>query len=304
MPAGPAILVERLTKSYGRRRAVDDLSFRVEAGEAFALLGPNGAGKTTTIEILEGYRSPDAGMVRVLGADPRRGAREVKPKIGVMLQEGGLYPGIRVEEAVRLFAAFYPNSGDPGGVLEVTGLTEHRRSVVRRLSGGLKQRLNLALALVGRPQVLFLDEPTAGMDARARADTLATLRALKEGGATIMLTTHLLEEAEALADRVAIIDRGTLAGLGTPGSLGEAGSGLTFRLERAIDPAALTEALGVPVTPLRATSYALESAPTPELLAALAARLADDHVLLVELSSGRGTLAEAFLRLTQPGGGE
>jgi ABC-2 type transport system ATP-binding protein len=304
VPAGPAILVEGLIKSYGRRRAVDDLSFTVEAGEAFALLGPNGAGKTTTIEILEGYRTPDAGTVRVLGIDPRRGAREVKPRIGVMLQEGGLYPGIRVEEAVRLFAAFYPNPGDPGGVLEMTRLTEHRRSVVRRLSGGLKQRLNLALALVGRPDVLFLDEPTAGMDARARADTLGTLRALKGEGATIMLTTHLLEEAEALADRVAIIDRGRLAGLGTPGSLGADSPGLTFRLERAIDPAALTAALGVPVTALGGAAYALDSAPTPRLLAALATRLAEEQVLLIELSSGRGSLAEAFLRLTRPGGGE
>ena len=214
-----AIQVAGLEKHYGGTHAVDGLSFDVERGEVFGLLGPNGAGKTTTVEILEGYRTPDAGTVRVLGLDPIRQGRELKPRIGVMLQEGGLYPGLRPLELLRLFAAYYDDPEDPEAMLEVVGLRDTAATPVRRLSGGQAQRLSLACALVGKPQVLFLDEPTAGMDPHARATTWQLVRDLRDRGVTVLLTTHAMDEAEHLCDRVAIIAGGKLAALGTPAEL-------------------------------------------------------------------------------------
>ncbi|HMC80868.1 MAG TPA: ABC transporter ATP-binding protein, partial [Acidimicrobiia bacterium] len=166
-----AVAVDGLKKAYGANLAVDGLSFTVERGEVFGLLGPNGAGKTTTVETLEGYRAPDAGTARVLGLDPIRDHAALTPRIGVMLQEGGLYPGIRPMEALRLFAAYYDDHEDPDGMLDLVGLRPAAGTLVRRLSGGQKQRLSLALALVGKPAVVFLDEPTAGMDPHARLTT-------------------------------------------------------------------------------------------------------------------------------------
>ncbi len=201
---GVAIAVRRLVKSYSGRRAVDDLSFDVIAGECFALLGPNGAGKTTTIEILEGYRAPDAGTVRVLGLDPQRQGPQLKRRIGLMLQESGIYPAIQVGEALRLFASYYPNPADPLALLRLVGLEDAARTRYRQLSGGQKQRLSLALALVGRPELVFLDEPTTGMDPQARLATWEIVRSLKQTGVTVVLTTHFMDEAERLADRVAL----------------------------------------------------------------------------------------------------
>src|SRR6478752_7231570 len=176
VPGNEAIVVDNLTKTYGSRKVVDQLQFTVHRGEVFALLGPNGAGKTTTVETLEGYRVPDAGSVRVLGLDPTAEGPALRARIGVMLQEGGLYPGVRPLEALRLFAAFYPDPDDPDRLLDLVGLRDAAGTYVRRLSGGQCQRLNLALAMVGRPEVLFLDEPTAGMDPRARATTWQLVR--------------------------------------------------------------------------------------------------------------------------------
>ena len=210
----PAVVVDGLTKGYDGQLAVDGLSFTVDRGEVFGLLGPNGAGKTTTVETLEGYRKPDGGAVRVLGLDPIRERRRLVPRIGVMLQDGGLYPGIRPLEALRLFAAYYENHESPDVLLELVGLRPMAGKVVRRLSGGQKQRLSLALALVGRPEVVFLDEPTAGMDPHARLTTWEVITGLKERGATVILTTHAMDEAERLCDRVAIIDGGRLVALG------------------------------------------------------------------------------------------
>src|SRR5258705_2315206 len=193
-----AIEVAGLEKHYGDRRAVDGITLRIPRGEVFGLLGPNGAGKTTTVETLEGYRRPDAGTVGVLGLDPQRDGTSLRPRIGVMLQEGGLYPGVRPLEALRLFAAFYPDPDDPERLLELVGLGDVAGTYVRRLSGGECQRLSLALALVGRPEVLFLDEPTAGMDPRARATTWDLVRGLRDAGTTVVLTTHHMDEAEQL----------------------------------------------------------------------------------------------------------
>ncbi len=214
-----AIHVAGLEKHYGATRAVDGLSFDVARGEVFGLLGPNGAGKTTTVEILEGYRTPDAGTVRVLGLDPIKQGRELKPRIGVMLQEGGLYPGLKPLELLRLFAAYYDEPEDPEAMLDVVGLRDTAATPVRRLSGGQAQRLSLACALIGKPQVLFLDEPTAGMDPHARATTWQLVRDLRAREVTVLLTTHAMDEAEQLCDRVAIIAGGKLAALGSPAEL-------------------------------------------------------------------------------------
>src|SRR3954471_3205803 len=214
-----AIEVAGLEKRYGDRRAVDGISLRIAPGEVFGLLGPNGAGKTTTVETLEGYRAPDGGSVRVLGLDPQADGPELRPRIGVMLQEGGLYPGVRPLEALRLFAAFYPNPDDPERLLDLVGLREASGTYVRRLSGGECQRLSLALALIGRPEVVFLDEPTAGMDPRARATTWDLIRELRDAGTTVVLTTHHMDEAEQLCDRVGIVHHGRLVAYGSPSEL-------------------------------------------------------------------------------------
>ena len=174
MNSAHAIDVTALEKRYGATRAVDGLSFTIDTGEVFGLLGPNGAGKTTTVEILEGYRRADAGDVRVLGVDPWRDGAQLRPKIGVMLQDGGLYPGIRPLEALQLFASYYDDPDDPDRLLDVVGLRDSEQTLVRRMSGGQQQRLSLALALIGRPSLVFLDEPTAGMDPRARADDVGS----------------------------------------------------------------------------------------------------------------------------------
>src|SRR6266496_2612243 len=188
IPADTAIVVENFTKSYGLNRVVDELQFTVRRGEIFALLGPNGAGKTTTIETLEGYRKPDNGRVFVLGLDPIRESQKLKPQIGVMLQQDGLYPGLTVREVLRLFVGYYKHAQDIDHLLEHVGLTTSAKTRCRRLSGGQKRRLALAVALVGNPTLVFLDEPTAGMDPQARLATWEIVRDLKRGGATIMLT--------------------------------------------------------------------------------------------------------------------
>ncbi|HUV09902.1 MAG TPA: ABC transporter ATP-binding protein [Acidimicrobiia bacterium] len=302
--ATPAIEVVGIEKHYGAVRAVDDLSLRVEVGEVFGILGPNGAGKTTTVEILEGYRAPDRGTVRVLGLDPIADGAAVRPKIGVMLQEGGIAPGIRPLEVLRLFAAFYDDADDPERLLELVGLADSRATYVRRLSGGQRQRLSLALALVGRPRLLFLDEPTAGMDPHARATTWDLIRSLRADGVTVVMTTHGMDEAEQLCDRLAIVDRGQLVALGTPTELTSAAavSEARFTAIPGLAVARLASMLGLgadAVTEVRAGEYVLATEATPEVVADLACWLRDEGVRLGELQTGRRTLEEVFLRLTR-----
>jgi ABC-2 type transport system ATP-binding protein len=299
----PAVVVDGLTKGYDGQLAVDGLSFTVDRGEVFGLLGPNGAGKTTTVETLEGYRKPDGGAVRVLDLDPIRERRRLVPRIGVMLQDGGLYPGIRPLEALRLFAAYYENHESPDVLLDLVGLRPMAGKVVRRLSGGQKQRLSLALALIGRPEVVFLDEPTAGMDPHARLTTWEVITGLKERGATVILTTHAMDEAERLCDRVAIIDGGGLVALGTPGDLTRsAGGGETlFTAAPGLDTAGLAGALllsPAAVVESKPGEYVVHAASSPELVAALTAWLRDQGVALGDLRAGRRTLEEVFLQVT------
>ena len=298
-----AVAVDGLKKAYGANLAVDGLSFTVEAGEVFGLLGPNGAGKTTTVETLEGYRKPDAGTALVLGLDPIRDHSALTPRIGVMLQEGGLYPGIRPLEALRLFAAYYADHEDPETLLDIVGLRPVAGTLVRRLSGGQKQRLSLALALVGKPAVVFLDEPTAGMDPHARLTTWEVVLGLKARGATVILTTHAMDEAERLCDRVAIIDGGHLVALGTPGDLTRsAGGGETrFTADPGLDTADLAAALVLApaaVAESKPGEYVVHAAPSPELVATLTAWLRDHGVALGDLRAGRRTLEEVFLQVT------
>ena len=305
-PTAPAIEIRALEKHYRETRAVDGLSLEVAAGEVFGLLGPNGAGKTTTVEILEGYRRPDAGEVRVLGLDPWRDGAALRPQVGVMLQDGGLYPGIRPLEALRLFAAFYEDPDDPERLLQLVGLDGARRTLVRRLSGGQQQRLSLALALVGRPTLVFLDEPTAGMDPHARATTWSLVRELRDAGVTVLLTTHAMDEAEQLCDRVGIVDHGRLVACGSPRELVQGASDERTRFAAApgLDRVAMAEAIGVAVdvvAEVRDGEYVVDGALSPVMVAQLTAWLAMQDVTLRELRAGAPSLEELFLRLT--GGG-
>jgi len=298
-----AIEVAGLEKRYGDRRAVDGISLRIPKGQVFGLLGPNGAGKTTTVETLEGYRTPDAGTVRVLGLDPRADGPSLRPRIGVMLQEGGLYPGVRPLEALRLFAAFYPDADDPDRLLDLVGLREVAGTYVRRLSGGECQRLSLALALVGRPEVLFLDEPTAGMDPRARATTWSLVRELRDAGTTVVLTTHHMDEAEHLCDRLAIIDHGRIVTEGSPSDITNVGvHDLRFSTTAGLDLPALAAGLSLGADAVgeeRPGRYMIRAAMTPELVADLAVWLRDKGYGLTELRTERATLEEVFLQLTR-----
>ncbi|MFI5053186.1 MAG: ABC transporter ATP-binding protein [Acidimicrobiia bacterium] len=301
-----AIEVAALEKRYGSTRAVDGVTLSIATGEVFGLLGPNGAGKTTTVEILEGYRRADAGEVRVLGVDPWRDGASLRPRIGVMLQEGGLYPGIRPLEALQLFASYYDDPDDPERLLELVGLTDSRQTLVRRMSGGQQQRLSLALALVGRPSLVFLDEPTAGMDPHARATTWAMIRELRDRGTTVVLTTHAMDEAEHLCDRVGIIDHGRLVALDTPADLTTraAADETTFAAAPGLDVSSLAVALGLePMTvrEVRPGEYLVDTTATPALVASLAAWLCDRGVLVSELRAGRRSLEDVFLRLTGEG---
>jgi ABC-2 type transport system ATP-binding protein len=297
-----AIDVAALEKRYGTVQAVDGLTFSIAVGEVFGLLGPNGAGKTTTVEILEGYRRADAGSVRVLGVDPWRDGRRLRPQIGVMLQEGGLYPGIRPLEALRLFASYYDDPDDPDRLLDLVGLRDAEHTLVRRMSGGQQQRLSLALALVGRPSLVFLDEPTAGMDPHARVTTWALIRELRDRGATVVLTTHAMDEAEQLCDRVGIVHHGQLVAYGTPSELTtSAAADLRFSTIAGLDLDKLAHAVDLPperVQEPRAGQYVIDEPATPRLVAALTAFLDDQDVLITELRVGRGTLEDVFLRLT------
>ena len=299
-----AIEVRDLVKAYHGRAVVNGLSFSVQNGEVFALLGPNGAGKTTTIEILEGYRRADAGAVRVLGLDPSRQGALLKPRTGLMLQQGGLFPQITTREALRLFAAFYPDAEDPDALLDQLQLGEVAGTRFRQLSGGQKQRLSLGLALVGRPQLVFLDEPTAGMDPQARQATWNIIRALRDRGTTVLLTTHFMDEAEQLASRVAIVDRGRLVALDSPAALRRGmANEIHFATQPSLPSAAVAAAMGLAeglVSRENDGTLLLRTEPTPVRIAQLTAWLATQNALLTELRAGSRSLEQAFLTLTNP----
>ena len=298
-PGTAAVEVAGLVVRYGPVTAVDGVSFTAGAGQVLVLLGPNGAGKTTTVETLEGYRRPDAGTVRVLGLDPVADRARLVPRIGVMLQRGGVYPGLGPAEALRLFAAFYDDPADPSALLDRVGLRGVAGTPWRRLSGGEQQRLSLALALVGRPRVAFLDEPTAGADPEARLLVREVVRELRHDGVCVVLTTHDLEEARRVADRVVIVDRGRVVADGTPAELtASGGRDVRFGAPAGLDTGALGARLGARVVEERAGEYRVEAAPSPALVAALTAWLAEHDLPLADLRAGRQSLEDVFLRLT------
>ncbi|PRX92527.1 ABC transporter ATP-binding protein [Allonocardiopsis opalescens] len=292
-----------VVKRYGDTLAVAGVSLTAERGAVTALLGPNGAGKTTTLEICEGFRRPDSGRVRVLGLDPARDAAELRPRVGVMPQSGGVPSGARAGEWLRLVARFHAHPVPPGALLERLALTSCARTPFRRLSGGQQQRLSLAAAVVGRPELVFLDEPTAGLDPQSRHAAWEIVRELRAAGVAVVLTTHYLEEAERLADRVVVIDRGRVAAAGTPAELTGSVSRLRFSSRDPVDLAALTTALpaGFAARALSGGQYVVEApggAVGPELIAAVAAWCASRGVLAEDLRIGRRTLEDAFLELT------
>lgn len=293
---------------YGATRAVDGLSLEVARGTVTAVLGPNGAGKTTTLETCEGYRAPQEGSVRVLGLDPRRQARDLLPRIGVMLQDGGAWSGARAPEMLRHVAALHAHPLDPALLEERLALGECGRTPYRRLSGGQKQRLGLAMALVGRPEVVFVDEPTAGLDPAVRRTVWELFEELRADGVTVVLTTHYMEEAERLADRIHIIDHGRLIASGTPIELTRGGTVSTIRLvvTKPFPPGApdsLKSALGdhVEVVLLDELSLVVTGPADASTLAKVSRWCEENGVLPESLSLGTRTLEDVFLELTGRG---
>jgi ABC-2 type transport system ATP-binding protein len=300
-----AIEVTDLVKEYGDVRAVDGLTFTVAHGEVFGLLGPNGAGKTTTVEILEGHRGRTSGSVSVLGRDPQDAGRSFRERIGIVLQEAGLDEEFTVRELVALYAGFYPHPRDVDEVVELVGLADKRGARVRTLSGGQRRRLDLALGIVGDPELLFLDEPTTGFDPAARRKAWELVEALKGLGTTILLTTHYMDEAEHIADRVGIVVAGRLAALGTPDEIaarGTAASVLSFRLPDGV-PVGDLPRLGEAVQPDGALVTVRSRTPTSDL-ALLTSWALQRGTELESLHLSRPTLEDVYLDLVQGGQAE
>ncbi|MFJ4962003.1 Daunorubicin/doxorubicin resistance ATP-binding protein DrrA [Streptomyces sp. ADI96-02] len=298
----PVVQVRGLVKRYGAKTAVNGLDLAVPAGAVSAVLGPNGAGKTTTVEICEGYRRPDAGTVRVLGLDPVADAGRLRPRIGVMLQSGGVYSGARAEEMLRHMAKLHAHPLDVDALIERLGLGGCGRTAYRRLSGGQQQRLALAMAVVGRPELVFLDEPTAGLDPQARRSTWELIRELRADGVSLVLTTHFMDEAEALADDVAIIDAGRVIARGTPEELCRGGAENTLRFtgRTGLDLGSLAKALpdGSGAAETAPGVYRITGRIDPQLLSTVTSWCAQHGVMPDGISVERHTLEDVFLELT------
>jgi ABC-2 type transport system ATP-binding protein len=298
----PAVDIRDLVKHYGTRSAVAGLSLQAGQAQVTAILGPNGAGKTTTIEICEGYRRPDAGTVSVLGLDPVRDARRLRPRVGVMPQSGGIPPAARAAEYLRTVARFYARPLAPDWLIAELGLGSCANAAYRRLSGGQQQRLSLAAAVIGRPDLVFLDEPTAGLDPQARLATWALIEGLRAAGAAVILATHYMEEAERLADHIVIVDNGRLAAAGTPLELCGSAGQLRFRARAGLDMAGLVAALpaGSAAKESPAGHYMVEvqDGVDPRLVAAVTAWCADHGILAQSLQIESRTLEDVFLELT------
>jgi len=299
-----AVEVHDLTVRYGDVVAVDGVSFEAQAGEITAVLGPNGAGKTTTIEVLEGFRRPSAGRTSVAGLDPVVDHAALTRRMGVMLQAGGVGPGVRVHEALRHAAALYDHGLDPAELLARVGLAGKEGRTWRQISGGEQRRLALALALVGRPQVAFLDEPGSGVDPQGRLAIREVVASLRDDGVTVLLTTHDLDEVEKLADHVVILDEGKVVAAGSPTALttGE-GAHVRFGAPAGLDVSGLGQHIGATVTEVTPGEYEVTAAGTPVLVAGLTAWLAQQDLPLADLRAGRQRLEDVFLRLVaEPSG--
>ena len=295
-----AVEIDDLCIDYGSVRAVDHVSFTASYGRITALLGPNGAGKTSTIECCEGYLTPTSGTVRVCGVDPIGNHQHFSHKVGVMLQSGGVALGARVGELVELFAGYYTDPVAPTDAIEMVGLAERTQLSVRSLSGGERQRLALALALIGRPEVLFLDEPTAGVDLAGKQLIRSTISSLVHNGAAVIMTSHDLNEVEAIAHDIVIIDHGQVIAHGSSEELlsNTERSSFSFRAAASLDLHELSQILGYPVTSAQAGLYKVVGPPTPQLIARLTHALAEKGVLIGDLQAGREGLESVFARLT------
>ncbi len=306
MTADAAVSVEHLVKRYGAHTAVDGLSLSVPRGQTVALLGPNGAGKTTTIEICEGFRRPDAGSVRVLGLNPLADGAQLRPRVGVMLQDGvGGYTGARAAELLELFGSYARQPLSAQHLLATLGLSDVAQRQVKRLSGGQKQRLSLALALIGRPELVFLDEPTAGMDPQARRGTWELISQLKADGVTVVMSTHFLDEAEQLADHVVVVDAGVIVAAGSPAELTSAGAEGQVRFSSPpglrVDDLTAALPVGCRVLEQPPGRYLVTGEVTPQLLASLTAWCAEQGVFAQDLAVQRRSLEDVFLELTGHG---
>ena len=297
-----AVALQGVAKAFGATQAVAGLDLDVQPAQVLALLGPNGAGKTTTVEMCEGFSTPDAGTVRVLGLDPVTDSARLRPRIGVMLQGGGAYPGARAGEMLRLIAAYSARPLDPDWLLKTLGLTEVVRTSYRRLSGGQQQRLSLACALVNRPELVFLDEPTAGLDAQARLLVWDLIDGLRRDGVTVVLTTHLMDEAEQLADNVLIIDHGRAVAQGSPAELTTRGAEqqLRFSAPSRLDVGLLRAALpeGYRTAEPQPGRYLVEGQISPQVLATVTSWCARMDVLATDLRVAQRSLEDVFLELT------
>jgi ABC-2 type transport system ATP-binding protein len=301
MLLGATIEVNNLTKRYGDVEALRGVSFAVDEGEVFGLLGPNGAGKTSTVEILEGLRTPDGGSVSVCGLDPQTSGAEFKYAIGAALQATALPDKMRVHEALDLFGSFYPKRRGTQELLGRFGLEEKRNAFYSQLSGGQKQRLALAMALVNDPRVVFLDEPTAGLDPQVRREIYDIIEELKKGKKTVLITTHYIEEAERLCDRVAIVDHGKVIALGTPRELKQRSAAvtrITVRMAKPETNGALSKLEGVAECRTEADDYLLYSTRVPRTIVALVKHLEEQNNELVSLEISTPTLEDIFLELT------
>jgi ABC-2 type transport system ATP-binding protein len=301
--SAPAVEISGMVKRYGPVTAVDGLTLTAEAGQVTAVLGPNGAGKTTTIEVCEGYRGVDSGTVRILGLDPMQAGAALRPRVGVMLQSGGIPPAVPALEYLKTLSRFHAKPHEPAWLLDLVGLTGLAKTPYKRLSGGQQQRLSLAAAVIGRPELVFLDEPTAGLDPQARHATWDLVSALRHDGVGVVLTTHFMDEAERLADHVVIIDHGQAVAAGSPGQLTGSAGQLRFRAEPGLDTDSLLAALppGSAAKESPSGHYLIEvddGVIQPALLAAVTAWCADRSVLPSSLRIESRTLEDVFLELT------
>lgn len=299
-PTDPVVSVQGLRKTYGAHVAVQDVSFSVQRGEIFGILGPNGAGKTTTVETLAGLRHADGGQIRILGTDPQQDPSIIRSALGIQLQESTLPPRMKVIEALRLYASFYPDPADPEELIEMLGLQAKRTTAFGKLSGGQKQRLSIALALIGNPQVAILDELTTGLDPQARRETWELIEDVRASGVTILLVTHFMDEAQRLCDRLVVIDQGRVVAQGSPRELTrQHRSGTTLRMLLPDDMSEITAALTAlsSVTSVRQVNQEWEVSGTDRMLPEVIATLAERDVIPEEIRTLAPSLEDVFVDL-------
>ena len=299
MNAAQAVTVQHLVKKYGRLVAVNDVSLSIHEGEIFGIIGPNGAGKTTTVECISGLRGPDSGSISIYGLSPQRDRNAIREFVGVQLQESALPPRLRVGEAVRLFASFYPDPLDPNQLLESLGIKQFENSSFKNLSGGQKQRLSIALALVGTPRLAILDELTTGLDPEARREIWSLIEHMRDRGVTVILVTHFMDEAERLCDRLALINHGTVVALDTPEAIAAraGGSRVRFIPSQPVDDQTLRAVSGV--NEIERKERYVTVTGTGDLAGSLINALAAIGVRVSGVEARTGNLEDAFIKLTK-----